>query len=444
MRTRKFRWLAIGAAIFSLTYLTLLFTLERPRSALARTIFSALLETKGLRLTSGDLSLGGGRLEVRNLAIDERDNLPFLTATRLSVSYAIYGGKLSVSHVDLDTPHLVVRRAQDGSFNLSRIVGAGISAAGRQFKLRLGLSIRDGTVDFLNQYAPARSGRAFAVAEINGSVQMATGSTSHGHLRSVLVSGTRRRPIVASFIENDVTRIAQLTASVRDLPLGPIMNYFISSSAFIIEDGSADALVHANDVQWPDGTSPRWSLSAKGFFYNGRLHVLPLMVPVRNLNGPFTFGSDVLALPGVSGVAAQLPVLAHGAITLQPSPWLDLRVATAGPFAKARALLAFLNPLPLRGELQVGARILGPPTDPRVGVGFSLPYGLSYARTPIDSASGMLVYYRGHVILPFVTTSYEGFRVRMDGNIDVGSPRPFSGQLISQNERMQRSRLSRP
>jgi len=433
MRTRKLRWLAIGAAIFSLTYLTLIFALERPRSAVARTVFSALLETKGLRLTSGDLSLGGGRLEIHNLAIDERDNLPFLTATHISVSYALHGTKLSVSRVDLDTPHLVVRRAQDGSFNLRWIMGGGGGgSAGTQSNLHLGLNIRNGTIDFLNQYAPARSGRAFAVAKINGAAQIATGSISHGRLDAVLISAGHRRPIVASFIENDITRLAQLRASVRDLPLGPIMNYFISSTAFVIEDGAADALVHAYDVQWPDGTGPRWSISAKGFFYNGRLRVMPLIVPVRNLNGPFAFGSDVLALPGVSGVAAQLPVLAHGVIALQPSPWLDLRVATSGPLAKARALLAFLKPLPLRGELQVGARILGPPTDPRVGVAFSLPRGLSYARTPIDSASGMLVYYRGHVILPFVTASYEGFRVRMDGDIDVGSPRPFSGQLIAQ------------
>jgi hypothetical protein len=59
-----------------------------------------------------------------------------------------------------------------------------------------------------------------------------------------------------------------------------------------------------------------------------------------------------------------------------------------------------------------------------------LPHGLLYGRTPIDSASGMLVYYRGRVILPFVTASYEGFKVRRDGDMDVGSPRPFSGQLI--------------
>lgn len=431
MRTQKFRWLAIGAAIFSLTYLTLLFALERPRSAVARGVFAVLLETKGLRLVSGDLDLGGGRLDVRNLAIDEHDNLPLLSAAKVSVSYAVHGTHLSVSHVDLDKPHLVVRRAQDGSFNFSRIIGGAGGGAGTQSNLHLSLSIRDGTIDFINQYAPARSGRAFALAEINCVAHVATGSISQGHLGAVLVSGGRRRPIIASFIENDITRLAQLRASARDVPLGPMMNYFISSPAFVIEDGAADALVHGYDVQWPDGSGPRWSLSAKGFFYNGRLRVLPLLVPVRNLNGPFTFGNDVLALPGVTGVAAALPVLAHGAITLQPSPWLDLRVATAGPLARARALLAFLKPLPLRGELQVGARILGPPTDPRIGVGFSLPHGLSYARTPIDSASGMLVYYRGHVILPFMTASYEGFKIRMDGDIDVGSPRPFSGQLIA-------------
>jgi len=218
--------------------------------------------------------------------------------------------------------------------------GGGGGSAGTQSNLHLGLNIRNGTIDFLNQYAPARSGRAFAVAKINGAAQIATGSISHGRLDAVLISAGHRRPIVASFIENDITRLAQLRASVRDLPLGPIMNYFISSTAFVIEDGAADALVHAYDVQWPDGTGPRWSISAKGFFYNGRLRVMPLIVPVRNLNGPFAFGSDVLALPGVSGVAAQLPVLAHGVIALQPSPWLDLRVATSGPLAKARALLA--------------------------------------------------------------------------------------------------------
>src|SRR6202049_2909845 len=431
MRTRNLRWLAIGAAIFSLTYLTLLFALEGPRSALARGVLGVLLETKGLRLTGGDLRLGGGRLDVRNVVIDERDNLPFVTATRISVSYAIRGTKLSVSNVYLDKPHLVVRRAQDGSFNLNRIMG-GAGGSGSSSNLHLGLAIRDGTIDFINEYAPARSGRAFAVARINGVAHMATGTVSYGNLDAVLVSAGRRRPVTASFIENDITRLAQLKASARDLPLGPLMNYFISSAAFVIEDGSADALIHGYDVQCPDATGPRWALSAKGFFYGGRIRVLPLIAPVRNLNGQFTFGSDVLTLPGVSGVAAQLPVLAHGAITLQPSPWLDLRVATVGPLTKARALLAFLKPLPVRGELQLGARILGPPTDPRIGVGFSLPHGLLYGRTPIDSATGMLVYYRGHVILPFVTASYEGFKVRLDGDIDVGSPRPLSGQLIAQ------------
>ncbi|HEV2037483.1 MAG TPA: hypothetical protein VGQ96_02665, partial [Candidatus Eremiobacteraceae bacterium] len=223
-----------------------------------------------------------------------------------------------------------------------------------------------------------------------------------------------------SFIEDDVAHLGELHVTARHAALAPITNYFVSSPAFIVEDGAADVALHADATAWPQGAHPTWSITARGMFYDTRLHVSPLIVPMRSLNGPFSLNHGVLRLPRVTGVVGGLPLAAHGAISMQPSLWLDLKVGTEGPLHLARKLLAMLKPMLLEGNVAIAARILGEPHSPHVGVAFAMPHGWLFAKMPVGATTGMLVYTHGHVTLPFAMARYAGFSVQFNGDSNVG------------------------
>src|SRR6202011_5544145 len=140
--------------------------LQGPRSSFTRVLLATYLHTKGLRLTHADVRIDGRHLDIRNLTIDELDGRLLLQAASLHITYAIAGTSFLLQNVILETPHIVVRRAQDGSFDIARLFAGNPSATTGarprpETSLHLAVRIHDGYVNFINRFAPARTGKAF-------------------------------------------------------------------------------------------------------------------------------------------------------------------------------------------------------------------------------------------------------------------------------------------
>jgi len=434
MRASTRRWVALAAALVVLGCSLVLVT-PSLRSLAARTLFAAYLSTKGLHLATADVHIDSHRLLVRDLAIDDSQRRPVLTAASLSVWYALHGTTLVLQGLDTDRLHLIVRRAADGSFDLANALGGGAPSGGAPassarpsttFSVQGLLRVRDSTIDFENRYAPARIGRAFGLHNLDARIQLNTDGLSAGTFSGILAA--RWQSAFAGAYRQDATAgVGDMRAHASHVDIAALLDYFISSTAFVAEDGVADANLHAYTL----GPSGAWSIAADGAFNRTRLRVLPLIVPIRDVHGPFSLVDGMLIMPHFSGVASGLPLAGRGTVALLPGPWVDLTVAAAGPLSKVRNLLAFTKPLKLRGDVTLAIRVLGPPNDPQVGIGFAMRRGWQLAQTPLGATQGELVYTHGHVTVPAARTELAGITAYASGDIDVGSVGPPTGHLIA-------------
>ena len=433
MRATTRRWVALAAVLVVLGCSIVLIT-PPLRSLAARTLFAAYLSTKGLRLTTADVRIDGHRLDVRDLAIDDSQRRPVLSVTSLSVSYRLQGRRLLVEGLDVDRLHLIVRRAANGSFDLANAFGGGASggapASGGRPNTALGvqgsLRVRNSTIDFENDYAPARIGRAFGLHGLEARIRVNTDGVSAGTFSGILAA-RRQSTVSGSYRQDAILGVGDMRAHAAHVDIASLLDYFISSAAFVAEDGMADANLHAYAL----GPSAAWSIAADGAFDRTRLRVLPVIVPIRDVHGPFAFVDGMLILPHFKGVAAGLPMAGRGTVALLPGPWVDLTVAAAGPLSTVRELLAFTKPLKLHGDVTLATRVLGAPDNPQVGIGFAMRRGWRLAQTPIGATEGELVYTHGHVTVPAARTELAGITAYASGDIDVGSAGPPTGQLIA-------------
>jgi hypothetical protein len=418
---------------------------EPVRSLLVRTTVSAALALKGFELRNAVVRLSRSQLSVGKLAVNDYSGAPFLDADSVQIRYAIHGLHLSINDVDIERPHLVLRREADGTFNASRLLngepkgGFNDNAPARSrgklvlSGVKLSIQVRNGSIDFQNPQAPARPGRSLALNHIMVSARFDPARPSRGLVTASLSApDTAAVPIRVSFLENDRTRFATLDVDASKVPLAPILDFMVSSPAFIVERGNADLAVRGYAVAWPDQNGPQWHVLARGTLHNGRLTVTPLIAPARDLTGRLQFMDGVLTLPGITGNVARAGMTAYGSIILLPAPQLDLFVRTAGPLLQIRNMLAISKGLPLTGHIDARARINGTPTDPRVSVNLDFPHGLRYAHTPLARASVALVYYRNHVALPLVSGRSAGFDIDGSGDVDLGAQKKAtpSGQFI--------------
>jgi TamB, inner membrane protein subunit of TAM complex len=414
---------------------------EPVRAAAVRTLVATFLSLKGFHLRQAEVRVTAGQADLDHVIITERSGEPFLTADAIDVRYRLRGVHLSSAAIDIEQPHLVLRREPDGSFNAQRLMGiAGSSSKPTQAQttgpssalaLQLSMKLRNATIDLENPYSPAPTGRHFSIEHLNLSVGLNPGAISRGVLEGTIEAASQVAPVYGTFFENDRTKFATLRARAHDVAVAPVLNLLVSSPAFILERGEADVSLTGYALQWPAQGSPTWHILGQGSFRNGQMSVAPLAAAARDVNGPLTFNDGVLFLPRITGTAAQLPLTAYGSINLVPSPTLNIIVHMVGPLSRARNFFAFSRRMPVHGYLEVAARIDGAPADPRVMVVATLPRGARYSSMLLSSALGSLVYFHNHLTFPMIAGRYQGFSVYGNGDVFVppsnGTP---SGQFV--------------
>lgn len=155
MKPGRRRWY-VAAAIVALTALAFW---QWPR--LARLIITETAASVAhVRLSFGGMTLTTDRAVFQDVRVTSFGGEPIATAAHLAVTYDVRdllpGGKrlYGLKSIAADTPHLVIVRHADGTYNVP-ILKLSAKPSAKQRPLILRASIRDGSIEIVNESANA-------------------------------------------------------------------------------------------------------------------------------------------------------------------------------------------------------------------------------------------------------------------------------------------------
>jgi len=427
MRARRIlRFTFLGAAALVLAVACAL-AFPSGRAAIFRTAFASYLWTKGFHLDRIDVSIGHGVFDARDIRISQLGQ-PFFSSDEIRVTYGAADRALGIASVEVVRPRLIAQRMSDGSFDVSRLFGSGQSGGASQ-PIRAAVRIQDGSVDILNAYSPARPGRALALRHIELDAKVAQGSFSSARASLLVESAGKTSRASARYWENDVSKIAAARFDAPHTALAPVADLILSSSAFVVENGSADVALRAYAAGWAEKSGPQWHVIGGGSVLEGRVRTLPLSVPIRDIAGRFSVFDGTLEFFGLTARTAGVPMRAAGMVRLLPTAQLGLNVSASGDLSRVRSWLPFSSKLPLSGPVALAATIDGNPSSPHADVELHGRGPLRYARVPIRAFRTRAYYHDGHVALRDTAAIYAKASVYGQGDIDLTAT-PAAGQFI--------------
>jgi autotransporter translocation and assembly factor TamB len=417
-----------------------------PRSAFARVGLQTLLYVRGgFRLERGEFDVGPNVLIARDVEIVDRSGARVFTARRITADYdprGLLGGgdrAFGLMRVDIDTPVLRIVHLGSGDFNISPFFGStsGASAPARQTRrtgqpLRLDIRVVDGRIEFANPSAFAPPGRAFALTDIQMSAAIAQGAQSLGTLTGRYVTGSTVTPVSATLVEKDPARYAEIRVRARRVPIAPIVDYLVSSPDFAVETGIADVVdLRGYALGYDADQGPQWQWSGLAQVRDGRIRFIPLAAPVRSIVGLLRFGGDVLALDGVRGVAAGIPLVGSGGMRLFNGFRFELAVDGGGPLERVRTLFAFSKRQPVRGRILAHARLDGTLDALDVRGAFACPGIATFAGIPLRGLTGSFFYNGGHLTFSGLAADYGKGRVYADGDVALAQAIPTAQMIVA-------------
>jgi hypothetical protein len=413
--------------------LALALSFDGPRSLLGRFALSVVLATHGMHVAGGDLRFGSDRIVATDLQIDDEYGR-VLSLRRLELVYdwrALFGRsdrRFGVRGLDVDRPALRLVVLPDGSTNLSSFLPSPAARPARASTapatpFDCDVHVRDGRLDVENPTSYAQPGRAFAVTAIKIAAALHLGRDS-GTLVARYQTPASTSQIRGSLAENDAASFAEVTLLAPGADLAPPLDAFLSTHAFAVHAGIADATLRAYDVGYAAADGPSWRLSGSGFVRGGRLSFDPLAIPIRDISGPLTLQGGHLAMPALRGSIAGMPVDARGSIRLFSGVRIALRAQVHGDLRAARTMFSFGRDLVVSGPISARIRVDGPLDGIHVAGVVEAHGSEYYDRAPFGAMRASFYYHDGHVTLPGVQAAYAGGRVDAHGDIVVAEASP--------------------
>ena len=440
---RPLRILAVTIAVIAAIAALIVFV-PGPRASAVRVLLQAVLAQRGYHLSAGAFSVGTSEIDAADLTISDRSGALLFSAQRVTIDYDAHGlfGRgdraYGLHAIVLRSPVVNIVRHPDGTFNFTSLfahLGSPNAAAAGGPPLRFTMEARDGTITFANPSAFATPGRRFAVNAITFNADVAQGALSKAALTgSFDARGGRRAgdtPIRASLYENDRLAYALAKFSARHIDIAPIVDGLVSTPNFVVEAGTADVALSAFDAGYQLSSGPNWRASGVAPVRNARIRFLPLVVPLRDLNGTLRFDGGTLSVAGVRGDAATIPVAIDGGIRLLGGVRLAVGAAFEADLTRLRRLLAFSTSLPLAGDVAAYVHVDGPSGKFHVRGIFHAPGVAQYQGFAFAGAAGDFYYADGHVTIGRVAMRYAGGDVYGGGDIDIWAPDRSSAFALS-------------
>ncbi|HYK52684.1 MAG TPA: hypothetical protein VEV38_04070, partial [Candidatus Eremiobacteraceae bacterium] len=421
---------AIGVAIAVVAIcLALLigFAFPGTRALLVRSIGATYLSLKGFHLEHADIAMAGGVFDARDIVVTDGQR-PFLDVAEVRVTYGERGRALGVSSVTIVKPQVFVHRSADGSYDVARLFGGGGSGGSSSgAPLRTTISVVDGSMYIVSDSAP--TARVIELHSLDISADIDQGARSKG-TASVLFGGkSAGSGLTANFDQNDIARVGRAQVVVRGAQLAPLIDVPVSSSAFVVEHGTADLRLDAYAVGWDPRVGPQWHVVGAGDVRDGALRTLPLAKPVTDIGGRLSVFDGTLEFENLRGSAGGVPLAAAGSLELFPDLSLGLRIGAQGRLESVRQLLPFSSKLPLDGDVALGVTVDGSPSSPHANITLRATKQIRYGDVPVDGFGLSAYYHDGHVALRSMAARYGRSTIGGDGDIDLTAS-PVAGQFV--------------
>ncbi len=451
LRTALLRIAAAVAIVALLFFGALCF--EGPRSALVRAGIAIWLASHGMHFT-GRLQVTTDRLVATDVEIDDAHGR-VLAIQRLAVDFDWHGlvgrsdRRYGLRAIDAQRPVLRIFVLPDGSTDLSSFISATAAQparsgypSGNRTPFDCRLRVEGGRIDVENPTAYGAPGRSFSIDAIDADATLHRGRDI-GALRARYAAEGMTSQISAALSQDDSVGFAELVVVAPSAALAPPLDAFISTPHLVFERGVADVTLRAFDAGYTAERGPVWQLSGSADVRVGRLHVMPLAAPVRDLAGTVHLRGGYLGFDAVRGDIASIPLKANGSIRLLGGDLrLTLRAHAAGDFHQARALFEASRHAPLAGPFDATLRVDGPIDGPRVAGEVTSGGVARVGGAPLQQPHAFFYYNDGHVTLEHAGAGYAGGTLWGDGDVDFvgeGPDRPAAcGRIAARRERAAR------
>ncbi|HXW50967.1 MAG TPA: translocation/assembly module TamB domain-containing protein [Candidatus Acidoferrales bacterium] len=383
--------------------------LPATRSILLDIALRALVATRGLHVVHGSVAYADQELAIRDLHIDDDRGEEFF-AVRIALVqidpaglFKKGGPAFGVRGVSLSQPTIFLRHRADGSWNFGPLVPhhqGGAPNAPPQSRAaqawRLRVSVVNGSIDVLDPQAVSPTARALSLDGIACDMSIAQYATSTGHVRGMLHTALGSASVKGSLFEDDRLGFARATLAADSVPMAPLVDAFVPTRAFIVQAGLANLQLTAYAIGYAPDEPPAWHLSGDATVRNARLHITPLVVPIRNVATDLHFNDGLLSMKLARGDAAGIPLRAFGAVQLEGSVRLAIGVSQTGALDRAKALFAFSEQQDIAGSYSTAVRVDGPPSDLHVS-GLVESRGARYQSVAFPAVQGSLYYADEHL-----------------------------------------------
>jgi len=344
------------------------------------------------RTTHFDLS----HVDLARVVVRSRRGEPILRADALHLSLRLRellpGGTqgLAVSALSIVHPQLTLSRRKDGTFNFSQPASPGgkPSTFGPPFDVVA--RVRDGTLTLLDPFNRIPAARRIRVANVEAAATLRPDVPSRFTASLALERDGRRYPVRGAGTLDDAHGREDAHFTGRELPLGPLIDYALDTSA--VHFAATD--VHDLDLRLyalPDARGVlRRHLAATTFLRGGMLYLGGIAKPVRDIHGRIDVYDDGLIFKRLDASISGVPVVADGGLYDFAAPKFRLGVDGAGPLTELLALSTQGKKLVLSGPLGFGILVEGAAAKPLLFAQVSSTRILYDGRIPILGAHGFV------------------------------------------------------
>jgi autotransporter translocation and assembly factor TamB len=450
MKRRRGRW-HVAAAIAALAALAFWQWPTLSRLAITTLVTSAAR----VRLSFGAMTLTPDRAVFQNVRVTSFGGEPIATIVRLVVTYDLRellpGGKrlYGLESVEADSPHLVIVRHADGTYNVP-IPKLPAKTTAKQRPLVLSASIRGGSIEITNESANAAPNqRHLYVGAIEGDANIS--SSARSTYRVGLRYGERldRLYPVRGRGEIDPRRgYVDQHWTAAAIPIASAVNLVVNSPSLHLDAGVLRD-IDVRNFALPDadagGLHPH--LAASATLDGGRLSIAGLFVPVESVRGPVDVYDDGLTTRSLVARVAGIAVRLSGGIYDLKDPHLRITIRGAGDLTQLRTAFAQARHLPMRGPLSFGLLVEGRATKPLAWIDLRSAT-ITYASEPLARVGGLVAFDGREADVIGMDGRYRGVAFSARGRIALARQRnaielilgahapsgaiPYAGALLPQ------------
>ncbi|MBV8668085.1 MAG: translocation/assembly module TamB domain-containing protein, partial [Candidatus Eremiobacteraeota bacterium] len=217
---------------------------------------------------------------------------------------------------------------------------------------------------------------------------------------------------------DDRVGLGHATLDALGVPIAPIIDAFVPSAAFTAQAGFADVHMLAYTVGYRAGQPHGWHLSGDGTVRIARVHVFPLVVPLRDVYCHVHYQDGLVSITDLRGTAAHVPLRAKGLVQVAGPVRLAFAAQQRGRLERERALFGFSRNQPVRGPFALTIRVDGLLSDIHVTGRYEMRDAW-YANAILPLVDGSLFYSGNHLTVRALELDRAGARLWVGGDFDL-------------------------